>query len=119
MHSASRLTKRRQFEAVREHGQSHSNRLVILRTASNGLEITRYGFTVGKRVGKAVVRNRVKRRMREAVRHVPVIPGRDIVITAREGTASASYGQLQEALHDVLRRARVLEASVTIPGEQG
>ena len=117
MQPTSSLTKRRQFEAVREHGQPHSNALVSLRTASNGSEVTRYGFTVSRRVGKAVVRNRVKRRMREAVRHVPVISGLDIVITAREGMASASYLQIQKALHDVLRRARVLVPLGTIPEE--
>jgi ribonuclease P protein component len=65
---------------------------------------------VSKKVGKAVVRNRVKRRFREAVRQeLPSIrPGLDLVFIARPSAAEASYWQIAEAVHAALRRTGAL-----------
>jgi ribonuclease P protein component len=70
----------------------------------------RVGFSVSKKVGKAVVRNRVKRRLREAVRHeLPSIrPGTDLVFIARSAAAEASYWEIAEAVQAALRRAGAL-----------
>jgi ribonuclease P protein component len=67
---------------------------------------TRIGFSVSKRVGKAVVRNRVKRLMREAVRYqIPSIrPGQDLVFIARPSASGATYQDMVVAVADVLRR---------------
>lgn len=62
---------------------------------------------MGKRVGKAVRRNQVKRRLREAARLTPVAAGWDIVLVARAPAATASYADLQGALSQLLRRARI------------
>jgi ribonuclease P protein component len=57
-----------------------------------------------------VIRNRVRRRLREIVRHLltRVPPGYDLVITARNATALAESGTLREAVIDLLGRARLL-----------
>lgn len=70
------------------------------------------GVTVGRRVGNAVVRNRVRRRVREALRlrYGAIEPGWDIVIVARPGAGDASYRALAAALESLLRRASLLEA---------
>ncbi|MGH2515715.1 MAG: ribonuclease P protein component [Ktedonobacterales bacterium] len=69
----------------------------------------RIGFSVSKRVGDAVTRNRVKRRLREAVRRVlaDLPPGWDIVISARSGAAAADYAALNTAVCELLARARL------------
>ncbi len=63
--------------------------MLVLKAAPNGLEGNRYGFSVGRRVGIAVVRNRVKRRLREVARLARVKAGWDMVFIARGAAASA------------------------------
>src|SRR5579859_3209479 len=92
------LKKAREFQRVRQQGRSVSTSLLALGWAANGLPVCRCGYAVGKRVGGAVVRNRVKRRLREITRlqikagHVT--PGYDVVWIARTGAAQASSQQL-------------------------
>jgi ribonuclease P protein component len=80
----------------------------VLRYQPNGLDRTRYGFAVGRRVGKAVERNRVRRLLREAARLTPVRPGADIVLIARPAAAGAGYTEVRAAVTELLRRARLL-----------
>ncbi|HKV84068.1 MAG TPA: ribonuclease P protein component [Ktedonobacterales bacterium] len=67
----------------------------------------RVGFIVSKRVGGAVVRNRVKRRLREGVRArlTTLAPGWDIVVNARPAAATAEYGALTAELGALFERA--------------
>jgi ribonuclease P protein component len=61
----------------------------------------RFGISTGRRLGKAVVRNRVRRRIREALRRTGQAPtgsGYDILVVARQASVEATYPQLQEAL---------------------
>lgn len=76
----------------------------------NGLPHSRFGFVVSGRVGKAVVRNRVRRRLREAIRRrlAQIEKGYDVVIIARPEVAVTSHDKLVEALDGLLRRAGVL-----------
>lgn len=105
MQREQRLRSRKEFAAVYEKGRSFSNRLLALRVLPNALSHTRYGFSVSKRLGKAVKRNRVKRRLREAARSLPVAGGWDVVVIARRPAAEADYWALRQALSDLLTRA--------------
>jgi ribonuclease P protein component len=67
------------------------------------------GFTVGKWLGNAVHRNRIKRRLKEIVRISRVEAGWDLVIIARRDASAASFEELREAVVQVLDRARLLE----------
>ncbi len=64
---------------------------------------TRIGFSVSKRVGDAVTRNLVKRRLREAARHrlALLTGGWDLVVTARPSSAAAEYSELGAELDDL------------------
>jgi ribonuclease P protein component len=81
---------------------------MAIRSLSNGLETTRFAFTVSKRVGNAVVRNRVRRRLRAAAWSYPVAAGFDIVIVARPETAQSDYRSLHAEMGLLLNRARLL-----------
>jgi ribonuclease P protein component len=83
-------------------------------SAAEGDELaTRIGFSVSRRVGGAVVRNRVKRRLREIARnHLShVAPGWDIVITARASAAEAEYRALAEDARETFSRAKLWQTA--------
>jgi ribonuclease P protein component len=85
-----------------------SGAVVMKALPNNGLGLSRYGFTVSRRVGKAVVRNRVRRLLREILRQTPLQPGWDIVFIARAAAARASYASLGKSTRGLLLRAGLL-----------
>jgi ribonuclease P protein component len=94
---------------VFQQGRHNSARLLAVRTVTNELEVSRYAFAIPKRVGKAVVRNRVRRRLREILRALPLSEGYDVVISVRPEAASSSFDGLRQELTLLLKRARLLE----------
>lgn len=74
----------------------------------NGAEAIRFGITVTKRIGNAVVRNRMKRRLRALLRELlPAhgLPGHDHVLIGREGGIERDFAKLREELTTALARA--------------
>lgn len=80
-----------------------------MKAMPNGLDLSRCGFSVTKKVGKAVRRNRVKRLLREIMRLQPLRTGWDIVIIARPAVVDANYHQLEQEVTGLLVRAKLLE----------
>lgn len=99
------LTKSEQYAVVYEKGSSWVNGLVVMKALPNGLTWSRYGFSVSRRVGKAVVRNRLKRRFREILRSVRLEPGWDIIFIARPPAAGADFISLGKSVQGLLSRA--------------
>ena len=85
-------------------------RTMVLRAVPNSLKRTRFGFAVGKRIGKATVRNRARRLMREAIRCRvnDIAPGWDVVLIAREGIRDASFATVDRMVEQLLRQASLL-----------
>ena len=102
------LTRKAQFESVYDKGGSWVSKAVVIKVLPNGLDLTRYGFTVSKRIGKAVVRNRVKRLLREILRQITLQPGYDIVFIARTSAAKADFSSLEKTVGDLLFQAGLL-----------
>ena len=100
------------FAALQRGGTSRAHPLLVLRAVRNDLERTRVGFSTGRRLGTAVVRNRVRRRLRAIVRALSsrIETGWDVLIVARPGAVEASFEQLAAALERLLRRAGVLRS---------
>jgi ribonuclease P protein component len=80
------LTLNRDFRAVYGRGRSHAGPLLTVSILRNSLGINRLGVSVSRKVGKAVVRNRVKRLVKENFRLMNgfIKQGFDIVVTARK-----------------------------------
>jgi len=102
------LTKPGQYATVYDKGSSWVNGLLVMKALPNGLALSRYGFSVGQRVGKAVTRNRVKRLLREILRQVLLKPGWDIIFIARSPAATTEYTQLRKSVEALLSRAQLL-----------
>ncbi len=102
------LTKTAQYALVYNKGSSWVSGLVVMKALPNGLTLSRYGLSVSRRVGNAVVRNRVKRLLREILRQTVLQPGWDIIFIARSPVAGAGYGALEKVVRDVLCRAQLL-----------
>jgi ribonuclease P protein component len=110
-----RLTKNTDFQRVRQKGKSWAHPLLILVAAPNNLALTRSGFAVGKRVGKAHTRNRLKRILREAVRVrlEGIKPGYDLLWIARNNlTEETDFWTVDQTVESLLKRAKLLN---TVP----
>ena len=109
MRGEERLRRQAQYALVYSEGRSWVNSLVVMKVLPNGLTLSRFGFSVSQRVGKAVIRNRVKRLLREILRAVTLEPGWDIIFIARPQAANASYADLNKSVRDLLLRAGLLK----------
>ena len=105
------ITKPKEYALIYEKGKSWACDLLVMRALPNELTLSRYGISVSKRVGNAVVRNRVKRRLREILRIMPLRPGWDIVFIARPAVVSADYTGLKQAVEGLLTRAHLVETA--------
>ena len=109
-----RLSRSRDFDAVYRHGRSVSTRFLVLywfARENEALAGARVGLAVPKAVGTAVVRNKMKRRLREALRsRLPELPqDQDYVLVVRPGLAEAvdarGFDWLGERVDEILRKA--------------
>lgn len=108
MKRAYRLRRPDQFLRVRRTGRKWDAAFISLSVSQNRRRQSRCGFVVGKRIGKAVVRNRVRRRLREAVRlmYNHIAPGWDLVFIARSPElTTVGFSQIQASVEQLLQRA--------------
>ena len=102
------------FQSVRRDGRSWADHLLVLAARRRGLgedglvPVSRFGFSVSRRrLGNAVVRNRVKRRLRAAVRGAGIEDGWDVVLIARRGVIDIRYSEIERSLAGLLARAGI------------
>ena len=113
MQRRNRLSRSRDFDAVYRQGRSVSTRFLTLwwYKREEAIGEPRLGFAVPKAVGNAVVRNRIKRQLREIVRAKleGVPPTNDYVLVVRQGLPEAAeangHGWLEERVDEVLGKA--------------
>ncbi|MBA3824636.1 MAG: ribonuclease P protein component [Ktedonobacterales bacterium] len=114
-----RVRAPRDFAAVRGAGCAvHATALMLgWQAAAVAASPTRFGFVVGKRVGNAVTRNLVKRRLRAIMANwqTRIVPGQTIIITARPAAATRSFDDLSGDVRYLLRRAQLWQAPAPTP----
>lgn len=118
-----RLRQQKDIQRLRSEGRAHSNRLVVIlaapqtevEEASSG--VSRVGVITGKRLGKAVTRNKVRRRLKAVMQQVycRLPAGWDFLLLARKPIVDASYQEIETAVLTLLRRAGFLEGNDVQP----
>ncbi|MDR1065824.1 MAG: ribonuclease P protein component [Clostridiales bacterium] len=100
------LKKTSDFKRVYGNGKSLANRSLVMYVLRNGQDYNRLGVSVSKKVGKANVRNKVRRRIKESYRLTEsALPGgADIVIIARVAAKSALFAEIDRSVKDLIKR---------------
>lgn len=103
------LRRRADFDAVMRSGTARSHRILVLRWRHTDRAETRVGLSAPRSIGGAVVRNRVRRRLREIVRErlADIGAGYDLLLIARPDAANASFAELRSAWATLLERAGI------------
>jgi ribonuclease P protein component len=105
-----RLRRPAHFHRVRSSGSHYDGAVLLLSSAPARQRLARCGVVVARRLGTAVVRNRIKRRIREVLRlHYPSLRAHvDIVVVARSrDLATMPFSQLRDTMLQLLRRANL------------
>lgn len=107
-----RIKKNEEFQATFKHGNSFANRqLVIYYRKKDNQNHFRIGLSVGKKIGNAVVRNRIKRLLRASFQELEqdIKPCYDIVIIARNPTKTMSYEMMKKSLSHLLYKEKLFK----------
>ena len=98
------------FRRLYHRGSSAGSRYLVVYCRRNGAQISRLGFTVSTKLGHAVVRNRVRRRLREIYRGLEpeLKPGYDIVVVARSASVDAEFTLLERNLRHLCEKLELL-----------
>lgn len=104
------MKRNKDFRYVYRVGKSVGSRVIVLVYARNKANNVRIGFSVSKKIGNSVMRNRIKRRLREAFS--PLLPeikvGHSLIFIAREPIKGEEFIQIQNTLRYLLRKADLL-----------
>jgi len=105
-----RLCKNKSFQAVYRGGKSYANKYLVLYVLPNRSAERRAGFAAGKRLGSAVVRNRLKRLLRETYRfnQSKVIKGIDLVLVARQPLINGGLALATKSFLELCSKAKLM-----------
>lgn len=105
-----RLRKNSEFKYVYSAGKAYANNLLVMYLVPNKADYNRTGFSVSKKVGKSVVRNKVRRRIKESYRinsHL-IKKGYNIIFVSRVKANEASFREIEKAMIWLFRKAQIL-----------
>ncbi|OPJ55455.1 ribonuclease P protein component [Alkalithermobacter paradoxus] len=105
------LKKTSDFTKVYKLGKSFANRSLVIYILENNLNQNRVGFSVSKKVGNSVVRNRVKRLIRESFRlnNDKIKEGYDIIFISRVGAKDLDYKGIESSMYNLFKKSKILK----------
>lgn len=104
-----RLRNNMEFKKVYNGGKNYWNRNLVLYVRKNNLENSRVGYSITKKIGNSVVRNKVRRRMKEIYRlnFNNIKSGYDIILIPKKNIVDISYRELESAMLHILKLSKV------------
>ena len=104
-----RLKKRYQFNYVYKSGEHYSHEHIVLYVSPSKTKSIKVGFAVTKKIGHAVVRNKIRRRLREIVKiQLPKLKQNyNIIVVAKENVSEASFDKLTLEFNKLLKKANL------------
>ncbi|TYR80307.1 ribonuclease P protein component [Priestia megaterium] len=112
MNKKYRIKKNEEFQKVFKNGTSFANRQFVIYVLDQpSQQHFRVGFSVGKKIGNAVTRNRVKRLARQIMFELsPYLKqNKDYIVIARQPAATMNYEEVKKSLQHVLKRAKLFQ----------
>lgn len=109
--ASNRLKRKKDFERVFRNGRKFNAGCLSFRTAENGLKTSRFGFIFGKKVSKrAVIRNKVRRRLQEAVKkRLPSVKKNvDGVLVGMPGCDKYDFSAMETIILELFQKANIL-----------
>jgi ribonuclease P protein component len=106
-----RLTKRKEFGYIYKNGSKAYNNYMTLVFIPTKLHVARFGFAISKKIGKAYVRNKLKRQMREIVRlNLEMFNNNfNYVFVPRPEIINLNFLQIKESVFDLIKRAKLIK----------
>lgn len=105
-----RLKKNSDFKPVYTKGRSFATKILVMYYKPNNLSHNRIGFSISKKIGKAVVRNRVRRLLKENLREIfDIRCGYDIIFVARAGIREADYHEIKKNLVYIFQKTHFIQ----------
>ena len=103
------LKKNREFKKVYSTGKSCATAHLVLYTKPNYFEDNRYGFSISRKIGKAVIRNKLRRRLKEILRlhDTEMKKGYDLIFIARKSVVKLEYNKLERDVLSLLKKAGI------------
>ena len=106
-----RIKKKKDFDKIFNKGRFFREDFLVLRFLSNNLKNSRFGFIVSQKVSKkAVLRNRIKRRLRELVKMKlrKMAKGMDFLIIACPGLETKDFWEMEEIINKLFKKAKIV-----------
>ena len=113
MKSSESIKKNADCQNVYKNGKTKGNKYLIMYVLGNNQDISRFGFSVSKKVGNSVVRHHIARLLRESYRlHKDMFSsGLDIVVVVKPGASVCSYREIESALLHLAKLHNIMKSS--------
>ncbi len=111
LHKENRLKNKRDFDIAFKEGKGYKEDFLFLKARNNDLKFSRFGIVVGKKVSnKAIIRNKVKRRLREILKRKidKVEKGVDIILITLPGIEKQEFKDLEEKVDKIFKKAELI-----------